>query len=305
MSPIEELQAELAALRSEVRSLRAAVSAPHQSAVEPQSSTPGLAARLPGGMLSRRSLLRAAPVAVAGAGLAASVARPAAAATADAVPVTEISGEIVVNAVPGNTGAASFNGPHYAGPTANDGGNSVYASAVGPGSAFVANVTDGYETLQNGSRQTDVGVGLTVTTAAGPAFRAFGEEFHTDADHVTTQYRGLGRAVFAESLNTHNAVGVVTGVNDGDQGVGVWGEQRSDHGIGFGVVGVAGAQGRGASFTGGAANMQLPPQPAPTHPSGGKAGDFFVDSSGRLWYCRQGGSGTGPTAKPGIWKQLA
>jgi hypothetical protein len=97
-----------------------------------------------------------------------------------------------------------------------------------------------------------------------------------------------------------NINGTITGVNDG-HGIGLWGEQRNDTGSGFGVVGVAGKMGRGAQFTRGAAAVRMVPSTASTHPNSGKAGDFFVDSAARLWYCKRASSGT----TDAIWKQLA
>jgi len=55
------------------------------------------------------------------------------------------------------------------------------------------------------------------------------------------------------------------------------------------------AGGRGGLFTGGKAQVRLVPGTAGTHPSGGSAGDLYVDSAHRLWFCK--GSGK--------WVQLA
>jgi hypothetical protein len=105
----------------------------------------------------------------------------------------------------------------------------------------------------------------------------------TSADAVTIDYQGTSRALYAQSHNAANINGTVTGVNEG-HGIGVWGEQRNNTGTGFGVVGVGGALGRGARLSGGAAAAQMLPSTAATHPSTGKAGDFFVDSAVRLWF---------------------
>jgi hypothetical protein len=53
--------------------------------------------------------------------------------------------------------------------------------------------------------------------------------------------------------------------------------------------------GRGGIFKGGAAALRLAPSTAATHPASGQKGDLFVDSHGRLWFCK------GSTS----WKQLA
>jgi hypothetical protein len=61
-----------------------------------------------------------------------------------------------------------------------------------------------------------------------------------------------------------------------------------------GVMGV-GEGGRGGVFIGDDAQVQLVAATAATHPTFGLRGDLFVDKSGRLWFCKGGGT----------WKQLA
>jgi hypothetical protein len=68
---------------------------------------------------------------------------------------------------------------------------------------------------------------------------------------------------------------------------GVYGYADSD----AGSVGVrAGSPtGRGALFSGKLAQLRLSPtRLRATHPSSGATGDFFVDTSGRLWFCKGG-----------------
>ena len=91
----------------------------------------------------------------------------------------------------------------------------------------------------------------------------------------------------------------VSGPNSG-QGTGILGisgfstlparSTRTD----IGVMGVS-AHGRGGVFTGPVAQVRLTPSTAVTHPTSGARGDFFLDRSGRLWFCKGGTS----------WKQLA
>jgi hypothetical protein len=59
-------------------------------------------------------------------------------------------------------------------------------------------------------------------------------------------------------------------------------------GIATGGIGVYGHdnQGRGGVFGGRAAQIRLLPSPANKPPDTGSKGDFFVDSAGRLWFCR-------------------
>jgi hypothetical protein len=66
-------------------------------------------------------------------------------------------------------------------------------------------------------------------------------------------------------------------------GYGVWGSSPS----GDGVYGTS-TSGRGGVFSGGVAAIQLVASSAATHPAGGSAGDLFVDSTARLWFCKGG-----------------
>jgi hypothetical protein len=64
-------------------------------------------------------------------------------------------------------------------------------------------------------------------------------------------------------------------------------------GTGAGIRGTS-AQGRGGLFEGPVAQVRLVPSVA-THPATGAMGDLVADTSGRLWFCKGGGS----------WAQLA
>ena len=44
--------------------------------------------------------------------------------------------------------------------------------------------------------------------------------------------------------------------------------------------------GRGAVLIGRTAQLKLSPSSATTHPTTGVKGDLFVDSTGRLWFCK-------------------
>jgi hypothetical protein len=57
------------------------------------------------------------------------------------------------------------------------------------------------------------------------------------------------------------------------------------------------APARGAVFSGTKAQIRLAPSKSSTHPTSGRRGDLFVDSTGRLWFCRSGG-------KTATWKQV-
>lgn len=47
---------------------------------------------------------------------------------------------------------------------------------------------------------------------------------------------------------------------------------------------------RGGVFSGAAAQVHLAPGSQSTHPKSGERGDLYVDKTGRLWYCKNGGA---------------
>jgi hypothetical protein len=204
---------------------------------------------------------------------------------------------------------------------ASGGNDLVHVLAYGPGAGLVVEARDHVYPNVDGSLGTHLsdgmeitagggsGVTATVTTGVGLAAKATGSghaitaestSATTSVDAVTIDYAGTSRAFYAQSHNPTNINGTVTGVNEG-HGIGVWGEQRNNTGTGFGLVGVGGALGRGARLSGGAATLQMLPSSAATHPTTGKAGDFFVDASVRLWFCTKASSGS----VAAVWKQLA
>ncbi|BEP15846.1 hypothetical protein acdb102_41570 [Acidothermaceae bacterium B102] len=147
---------------------------------------------------------------------------------------------------------------------------------------------------------TQGGTSISATTQTGQAIVAGTTDPTATQDAVTVSYAGTSRALYAESTSATNINGTITGVNDGE-GIGVWGEHKNPTTAGVGVAGVGGAHGRGGHFVGGAANVRLVPATAATHPTTGHAGDLFVDSSARLWFCQKAAS----VSTPAVWKQLA
>jgi hypothetical protein len=107
-----------------------------------------------------------------------------------------------------------------------------------------------------------------VTQGAGPGLHGRGE--------------GTGQGVWGEINDSSKTQAAIIGTTEGS-GPAI--EGRS-------------VRGRGGAFRGKKAQIRLIPSTATTKPSTGSRGDLFVDSSGRLWYCKTGGSTTG-------WKQLA
>jgi hypothetical protein len=319
MATNDELQEQLDALREEMRLLRTRV-----RSMEPEHEDP------PGTLLTRRNLLRAAPIAAVGGAVAAMSARPAAAATgqplvlgqsnhADATTELDsalvLDGEVTVTntltanglTMPGveisNAGAVILDGMAgttlrvYGGVTEIPAsGEAIVASASG-NAVITAVADDAHERFADAY---NLGTAIVASSERGTTVAAKSTDTATTKDAVTIDYAGASRAFYAQSHNPTNINGTVTGVNEG-LGIGVWGEHRNDAGKGFGVVGVGGKLGRGAQFTGGVAAVRMVPSTAATHPTTGKVGDFFVDATARLWYCQKASAGS--TAA--TWKQLA
>jgi hypothetical protein len=136
-------------------------------------------------------------------------------------------------------------------------------------------------------------------SAAGAALEAKIANASNHRSAVEAQTNGVGAAVQGLTTGSGPAVrGTTTGA-----GAGVIGNAKTGAGVqgtspnGIGVLGTS-ANGRGAVLYGKAAHLRLYPAPTSSHPSAGARGDLYVDSSGRLWYCKTGGN-------PGTWKQIA
>jgi hypothetical protein len=138
------------------------------------------------------------------------------------------------------------------------GGTGVRGTTNGAGSGVVGEVT----------AAASHGFGVKGTTV-GPAAAVYGKSSHAAGT----------AAVMGDSVAATKAV---------------WGRNGGTNPAGVGVFGESQA-GRGASFGGKLAQLRLRPSTATTHPTGGSPGDFFVDSTARLWFCKGGG----------VWKQLA
>lgn len=104
-------------------------------------------------------------------------------------------------------------------------------------------------------------------------------------------FSASGVGLRASSVSANGVDGFAGGANTTANGVyghtsgtgnGVLGVADS----GRGVVGTAGAAGRGGEFAGGKSQVRLVPSAATTHPTRGLAGDLFLDKSKRLWLCK-------------------
>jgi hypothetical protein len=116
--------------------------------------------------------------------------------------------------------------------------------------------------------------------------------------------------VFGISFGTTEGAAGVIGRSSGDR-TGVFGSSGTGSLLGgpakTGVYGYAAkdasakgvwgksTSGRGGVFTGKVAQVRLTPSSAISHPTSGAKGDLFVDTSGRLWFCKGGAT----------WVQLA
>ncbi|BEP15279.1 hypothetical protein acdb102_35900 [Acidothermaceae bacterium B102] len=303
MATMDELAAELQRLQDEVRVLRAEVATPPAERK----------------VLSRRNLLRAAPIAAIGGAMTAMAASPAAAAPPPPVllgrdndsggPTTSLESAAAFHgsvdmfslSVASDT-EQYFNADQplvtIAGAAVSQhpfGQDGLSVSTVDGGTAIAVSAVDG-PLWQGGPGElafgtavrasTQGGTTVAATTDSGQLFVGETTSASSTADAVTVSYAGTGHAVLVEAQNASNTNGAVTGV-------------AAAHGIG--VVGVAGASGRGAQFTGGIAAARLVPSSNSTHPWSGKVGDLMVDASARLWFC----SKTNTASVAATWKQIA
>jgi hypothetical protein len=147
------------------------------------------------------------------------------------------------------------------------------------------------------------GPGLKAIATNGNAIESVVEVTTNGFNGVYGATKGTGNGVFGEALATGASANAVLGIAKGTgnsvfgfKDTGVVGDAvvGFTKGAGRGVVGIS-ALGRGAVFTGKSAQVQMTPAATATHPSSGLAGDFFVDSGKRLWFCKGGTN----------WKQLA
>jgi hypothetical protein len=117
---------------------------------------------------------------------------------------------------------------------------------------------------------------------------------------------GTGVAAAGSTIGvTASGPTAVVATGNGATGVGVSASvtgtapavQAANASSGAGVQG-ASKTGRGGVFSGSAAQVQLTPGTGSTHPKSGKRGDLYADKTGRLWFCKKGGT----TA---TWHQIA
>jgi hypothetical protein len=216
--------------------------------------------------------------------------------------------------------AQAENLPLIVGSTTNDG---IYAP-TGLNSRCDA------QTLVISNLEPNRGRALDVTSYSGHSLSAtvtspgsFGNALNAEAKGnghsiYTVKTSEFGHAVLAYQKHLTSLYAAIAGVTSGagpglhgrgeGSGNGVWGQIAdsaksqsailgSTEGTGAAVEGNS-ILGRGGVFKGKKAAVRLVASSAANKPSTGNRGDLFVDSSGRLWYCKTSGSTTG-------WKQLA
>ena len=116
----------------------------------------------------------------------------------------------------------------------------------------------------------------------GSSIQSIGVRGETIATHppaIWARSSGLHGLIGSSSNSDYPAFNAPTGV---------YGYATKKYRFRASPVGVYGdgSIGRGGKFKGDAAQLQLVPSEANTHPTIGIRGDFFVDSSGRLWFCK-------------------
>jgi hypothetical protein len=256
------------------------------------------------GMSRRGMLATAAGMAAAAAGgsiLAEGLADPAAAATGallglgvanDAESPTTVSYD-------GTTGGLSGGVMFLANDTPDAATEASYPAALGgwagaPGSpAGVANGIYGF---------TDNGAGNAVVAING-ASTGSGSGVLAMSDNASTEATAVLGIITSNDPGSLSAA--LRGQNNGlgGAGIGVWGSQA---GSGWGVygtsaagVGVYGTGAYGVAAEGSLAPLLLYPGIAAGPPTTGThlAGELFVDSNGRLYYCLEGGT-------PGTWVKM-
>lgn len=118
----------------------------------------------------------------------------------------------------------------------------------------------------------------------------------------------LGVGVFGQALIGVRAVGQSQGVEATGQGPHAVGVNATVSSTGAAINGLnsasgpgvraRSADGRGGVFSGARAQVQLTAGTRGTHPVDGARGDLYVDDTGRLWFCKRGGT-------QATWKQIA
>jgi hypothetical protein len=146
-------------------------------------------------------------------------------------------------------------------------GGGISATSSGPGVGVFAEGDDAGDAVE------------AAVFGTGNGLLAHIENTANSRRAVYAYTRGSGQAVLANIINAASSSAAL---------------RAQTSGTGIGVDGSS-TKGVGGRFSGKTAQLQLVPSSSSSHPSKGSPGQFFVDHSHRLWFCRGGTS----------WKQLA
>ncbi len=153
---------------------------------------------------------------------------------------------------------------------------------------------------RDGSSTADV-VGVLGSNSAGTAISGSSQSAVPNATAILGTLDNNGPGSFPAAVRGQN-------LGTAGNGIGVWGSHAGSGwavygtvtGAGIGVLGQGLAsgtgvrgdsvKGRGGVFTGAAAQVQLLPGTNSAHPKSGQQGDLYADKSGRLWFCKKGGT---------------
>jgi hypothetical protein len=144
---------------------------------------------------------------------------------------------------------------------------------------------------QPDSAATVTGSSINGNALEGYSIRGMGLKAGSAFNYGISGHSGNATAGLLETESVFGA-GLEVNIKNVDNGRG--GVESTTTGFGPALYGGS-INGRGGEFTGKPAQIKLNPSEAITHPATGQKGDFFVDHSGRLWFCKGGTN----------WKQLA
>ncbi|HET9728560.1 MAG TPA: hypothetical protein VFR41_04015 [Acidimicrobiia bacterium] len=179
----------------------------------------------------------------------------------------------------------------------------VWGEITDAASEGVGVVGTGYDGA--GVLGSSAGIGPGVWAVAGNSNALYALSLDPNLDPSIEAYQGgTGMAIYGHVENALGTKPAVEGRTIGT-GNGVYGAiantaskgsatKGATTGKGAGIEG-ASSLGVGGKFSGKAGQLYLVPGSGSTHPTSSAAGVFYVDHSGRLWYCRGGTT----------WKQLA
>jgi hypothetical protein len=131
------------------------------------------------------------------------------------------------------------------------------------------------------------------TNGSGPAFKGAQSGTGYGVNVEIANAANNQPAVYGGTNGTGPAV---QGAQSGRSGNAISGQVSNPNNASAAIVGAGSAIGRGGQFAGGVAQIRL--VPGARRPASGQRGDLFVDSNGRLYFCRAQGSNTD-------WVQLA